>query len=137
MDPIVVSKIWVGMSANNINLLQLKIQGHMSKKELWIPVYQTHFEEKSLKFVTFQSPVCFFFFSSKYLNYITILNDLESTLCNKTIKWVLKLFILPEINQSLPFINLRIRQSNSFLRNTRNNGRIQLLYLWCLKLLYT
>ena len=36
---VMVSEIWVGMSANNIHLLQFKIQGYLQKRGLWMPVY--------------------------------------------------------------------------------------------------
>ena len=38
MDNIIVSKIWVGMSTTNINLLQFKIQSHLQTRGLWMPV---------------------------------------------------------------------------------------------------
>ena len=47
-----VVKIWIEMSTTNIQLLQFKIQSHLQKHELWMPVHQkfrTHTEEKSSK----------------------------------------------------------------------------------------
>ena len=40
MDNNMVSKIWVGMSATNIHLLQFKIQSHLQKRGLWMMVHQ-------------------------------------------------------------------------------------------------
>ena len=44
-----VGKIWVEMSATNINLLQSKIQSHLEKRGLWMPVHQNSFWKKPSK----------------------------------------------------------------------------------------
>ena len=50
MKVIMVSKIWVGMSTNNIHLLQFKIQGHVQKWGLWMPVSHNSLQGKLSKF---------------------------------------------------------------------------------------
>ena len=97
-DTIMVSKIWVGMSFNNIHLLKFKIQGHLQKPGLWMPVHQNSFQ--SLKCVIFQYFSGHFAFLSKYLNLLAILTIIESTFCAKTIRRVSKWFILAQITQN-------------------------------------
>ena len=48
MDNNMVSKIWVGISTTNIYLLQLKIQSHLQKRVLWMPVHQNSFRKKKI-----------------------------------------------------------------------------------------
>ena len=54
MDSIMVSQI--EMSTNNIHLLQFNIQGHLQIKYFGCRFIKTYSEEKSLKYVLFQSP---------------------------------------------------------------------------------
>ena len=66
LDPIMVSKVWVGMSTNKMHLLQFKIQGHLQNEDFECRSIKTHFEENSLKFVLlFQSSFCLFSYLSK------------------------------------------------------------------------
>ena len=44
-----VSKIWGRISASYIHLLQFKIQSHLQKHLLWIPVHQTSYHKKTFK----------------------------------------------------------------------------------------
>ena len=57
-------------------------------------VYQIPSYEKKFEICTFQSHFAFFSLSSKFFNLLAILSSLETTLCDKTIKRVLKWFIL-------------------------------------------
>ena len=59
MDPIMASKIRVGMSTN-IYLLQFKIQGHLQKWGLWMLVYQMSFPRKKSKTCTISVTFCSF-----------------------------------------------------------------------------
>ena len=43
MDKNMVKKIWVGMSTTDIYLFQFKMQCHLQKRGLWMPVYQNLF----------------------------------------------------------------------------------------------
>ena len=60
--PILVSKIWLGMSTNNIYSLQFKIQYNYKNEDFECRCIETHCEEESLKLVLFQSIFCLFFF---------------------------------------------------------------------------
>ena len=66
-----VSKIWVGMSATNIHLLQFQIQIHLEKHGLEMLVRRNSFrrkkKKKRLNFPTLHSPFCTFI-SSKVAN---------------------------------------------------------------------
>ena len=53
-----VSKVWVGISVNNIYLLQFKIQGYLQKQSLITGVSKL-ISKKKLIFVPFQSTFCF------------------------------------------------------------------------------
>ena len=64
-----VSKIWVGMSATNIHLLQSKIKNHLQKRRLWIPLSLNSFRRKNRKkFLTLHAPFCIFHFKNLSLN---------------------------------------------------------------------
>ena len=58
VDSIMVSNHWVGICTNNIHLLQFKIQGHLLKRGLRMPVFQNSFRRnfKGLFCLLFQSP---------------------------------------------------------------------------------
>ena len=81
MDNNVASKIWVGMSTTNIHLLQFKIQSHLQKRGLWMPVHQNSFRRKKhLKFLTLHLPFCLFLMKILHLKLIAILRDHSQTL---------------------------------------------------------
>ena len=64
MDSNMVSKIWGGMATANIHLLQFKIQSHLQKRGLGMPVNRNLYQRIScLKFLTLHSP--FYLFSHK------------------------------------------------------------------------
>ena len=69
MNPIMVSKIWVGMSINYINLLQFKIQSHLQKSGTCDKNHQTrfkivHFSSNNAKS---QVPVCYWYLQTTQL----------------------------------------------------------------------
>ena len=64
MDLIMVSKILVGMSPNNINLLQFEIQNHL-QKPLEYQCIKTHSRGKKFKILTISVAI---FSSSKGFN---------------------------------------------------------------------
>ena len=61
MDPIVVSKIWVGMSTNNIDLLQFKSQGHLQNEDFECRSIEPHFEETKSKIFAISVAISHFF----------------------------------------------------------------------------
>ena len=100
-----MSKIWFGMSTNNILLLQ-KSQGHLQKRGLWMPMKQNSFRRRESKICSI-SIYILLFFASKFFNKLAVLNRLESTFCVKTIKRVSKWFIPAWKTPNIEFINLK------------------------------
>ena len=49
------------MSINNIHLIQFKIQGHLTKRGLSMPVYQNSFRRKESNICTNSDTICFCF----------------------------------------------------------------------------
>ena len=94
------------MFTNNIHLLQFKIQGHLQKRGLWMPMYQNSSRRKKSQICAISVAILLFFLS-KFFNWLVILSSLESTLCDKTIKCVSNWFILAQITQNIEFINLK------------------------------
>ena len=43
-----VSKIWVRMSTTDIHLLQFKIQSHLQKRGLWMPVHWDSYQRETV-----------------------------------------------------------------------------------------
>ena len=60
MTPIIVSKIWVGVSTNNINLLLFR---SLTKRDFEYRCFRTHFEGNELKM--FNITVIILLFSDK------------------------------------------------------------------------
>ena len=52
-DKNMVGKIWVGMTSNNIHLLQFKIWSHLQKQKIWMPVHQNSFRRKKISEISY------------------------------------------------------------------------------------
>ena len=106
---------WIRMSTSNIHLLHFKFQGHLQNKDIKNWCIKLISMKKS-EICTISVAIFFVFSSSNFFNLLAIVSCLESTFCDKTIKFQNASFIPAQITKS------RLDQSQACFLHTTHLG---------------